>query len=106
MSDKQIKYLFLGILCGIIIFNIVYLFSQETITVQVTDKERIVTSDSSYYLVFCVGEVFQNSDSMLFFKFNSSDIQGKLERGKTYKIKVIGFRVPFLSMYRNILGVY
>ena len=38
-------------------------------------------------------------------KFNSSNIQGKLKEGHTYKVTVIGYRVPFFSWYQNIIKV-
>ena len=86
-------------------------FSTVTdVVVTVTEKERIVESNgkhtTSKYLVFTENEVFENVDDMIpFFKFNSSDIQGKLHVGKTYKLTVWGWRINFLSWYRNILNV-
>lgn len=80
------------------------------VVVTVTEKERIVESNgkvtTSKYLVFTENEVFENTDDMIpFFKFNSSDIQGKLQVGETYKLTVWGWRINFLSTYRNILKV-
>jgi len=80
------------------------------VVVTVTEKERIVESNgkhtTSKYLVFTENEVFENVDDMIpFFKFNSSDIQGKLHVGETYKLTVWGWRINFLSWYRNILNV-
>ena len=80
------------------------------VVVTVTEKERIVESNgehtTSKYLVFTENEVFENVDDMIpFLKFNSSDIQGKLHVGETYKLTVWGWRINFLSWYRNILNV-
>ncbi len=47
-------------------------------------------------------EIFENSDSLFQWKWNSSDFQQELEIGKTYTFKVYGYRVPFLSWFRNI----
>jgi len=71
--------------------------------VKIEDKERVNKMDSSYYLIFTDKEVFKNEDSLLFLKFNSSDIYGKLKRGKCYELKVRFWRVPLLSMYQNIM---
>jgi hypothetical protein len=81
--------------------------TQETLAVTILDKERIVEtgqngSVSSKYLVFTDGEVFENTDSLLMFKFNSSDVQGEMQVGSLCELKVYGWRIPFLSMYRNI----
>ena len=97
------------ILAASIVFNGVLYFTEETVEILVTDKERIVENSedrvTSKYLVFSEAEVFENTDSFLFFKWNSSDLQGQLTPGHMYRVRVYGFRVPFLSMYRNIIEV-
>gem|GEM_PF-1211649 len=82
----------------------------ETQRVVVTDKERQVKSDGdggidSKYIVFTDKETFENTDSMLRGKFNSSDVQGKLHVGCTYDVTAYGFRNHFFSIYRNISDV-
>jgi hypothetical protein len=83
--------------------------STETVQVVVESKERTTTGTGenrrSFWIVFTEDEVFKNSDNFLFLKFNSSDIQRQLVVGQTCQVKVNWFRVPFLSMYRNILKV-
>jgi len=75
--------------------------------VKITGKERIVESAGdnvdSYYLIFTNKETFKNEDSFIHGKFNSSDFQAKMEIDSVYNVKVSGKRIPFLSMYRNIL---
>jgi hypothetical protein len=91
--------------------------SGERVRVTVTDKERVVTgrgeNQSSKYLVFTNRhsangstsvEVFENTDALLRVKFNSSTVQGSLNRNSTYDCSVYGFRIPILSMYRNIVS--
>lgn len=80
-----------------------------TVVATVSEKERIVQSDgdggvTSKYLIFTDMGVFENTDSMLQGKFNSSDYQNKIKIGNTYRFKVNGYRIPFLSTYQNILG--
>lgn len=48
-------------------------------------------------------EVFQNTDNWLKGKFSSSDLYQKLEVGKRYKGTATGWRIPFISWYRNII---
>lgn len=68
--------------------------------------ERVTNADGRVkYLVFTENETFENTDELIFFKFNSSDIQGTIEEGNTYKAQVVGVRVPLLSWYRNIISV-
>ncbi|MDE2373163.1 MAG: hypothetical protein KGL96_02950, partial [Hyphomicrobiales bacterium] len=56
-------------------------------------------------LVYTDKEVFEDTDSLTRFKWNSSDIYGELKSGCTYDAKVFGFRNHFLSMYRDIISV-
>ena len=49
-------------------------------------------------------EVFSNSDSFHFFKFNSADVQQQIDIGKEYECGVYWMRIPLLSMYRNIIN--
>lgn len=102
--------LFIFALVGIAVYEIAWFSSGEEITIEVTDKERIVESDgegktSSKYLVFTESETFENTDVLMLGKFNSSDLQGHLKPGRKYKVKVYGWRVPFFSSYRNIVSI-
>lgn len=86
------------------------LFSQTQVTVHavVTGKERITyrSGDSiqSKYLVFTDRETFENTDTVWAMKFNSSDIYGSLKEGQNCAFQVYGFRIRFMSSYRNIIS--
>jgi len=107
--QKLIFGLFGVILIISIIGTIFYYQTEEIVTIIVTDKERIVESDgettTSKYLIFTESETFENTDLLFKGKFNSSDIQGQLQEDSTYTVEVIGWRVPFMSMYRNIIEI-
>lgn len=97
-------------LIAVAVFIAAKSFNDTEYVVTVTDKERIVNDESSKYLVFAEDEygnsiVFENTDAVLRGKWNSSDIQGQLKEGHTYTVTVVGFRVPFLSMYQNIIEI-
>lgn len=120
MRKKNLNYSFITpvimivvvvalIIGGQFIFN----FNDKEYTITVTDKERIVENSngesSSKYLVFGENEngevlVFENSDVLIRGKWNSSTIQGSLKEGNTYKVVVVGYRIPFLSCYENIIS--
>ena len=89
-------------------YSVAYKMSTETIEITVTEKERIATGSgeniSSKFIIYTKSEVFENTDSWLYSKFNSADYQNKFTVGETYKVKVAGWRVPFLSMYRNVVS--
>lgn len=84
--------------------------TEDTVTVTITDKERVVNQNSSRYLVYTETrngniEVFKNTDNLWYFKFNSSDVQAKLKPGEEYNLRVYGYRIPYTSTYRNIIDV-
>ena len=80
--------------------------TQETVVFTVEKLERITNAngEGSKYLIFTKTETFENTDRLVLWKFNSSDLYGSLKVGKAYEAKVAGFRVPFLSWYRNIVS--
>lgn len=79
--------------------------TRAEITCNVDSKERVVKSESSKYLIFCDEEVLENTDSLWYWKWNSSDIYRDLKEGQKFNLRVYGWRVPFLSMYRNIIKI-
>ena len=114
MSDIIKAALFVVMIVVFIGFGIYwcisYKDSAENITIEVTGKERVTSSDGdggvdSKYLVFTKSETFENTDSYIFGKYNSSDIQGMLRDNREYIVMVAGWRTPILSKYRNIIYV-
>lgn len=90
-------------------YPVAYKMSAETIEITITDKERITTGGgeniSSKFIIYTENEVIENTDSWIYFKFNSADYQNKFVVGEKYEVKVVGWRIPFLSMYRNVVNI-
>lgn len=110
---KKLSVAFVTIFIVLFVFSISFqIFSytlEETMVVTIEDKERINQEDESYYLVFATDEngkpiVFKNVDSLLFGKWDSSNVQAGLKIGKTYEVTLRGMRIPFFSMYQNIIN--
>lgn len=83
-------------------------FATKTYTATVTDKDIKNYNRSSKYLVFTKLEdgetrTFSIEDSLFKGRWDSSDAYAEIEIGKTYEIEVIGWRIPFLSQYENIM---
>lgn len=88
--------------------------NRQEYTVTVTDKMRVTYNylfwTEHKYLVFTEDEngviqVFENTDAPLYGKYNSSDYYAKIKTGETYTFKTAGYRLPYMSIYRNIIGV-
>lgn len=78
------------------------------VTVTVTEKTvKNYSKSGSKYLVFGQDEngqihTFEVTDSLLCWRFNSSDVYGEIKSGNKYDLTVGGDRVKFLSLYPNI----
>ena len=116
---KNTRTFFVVIMIAVILvlsigYEAIFSFNDTEYTITVTDKERIYEgsgdTSSSKYLVFGDDEngnslVFENTDCFIRGKWNSSNIQGQLKEGNTYKVTVVGYRVSFFSMYQNIIKI-
>ena len=85
--------------------------SSETITV--SDKGIVVESygsgeyagTMSHHMVYTTnGQALKNTNNIWFWKFKSDELQGKLKKGKKYKIKTWGVRIPWLGLHKHIIS--
>lgn len=99
----------LGLIAVFVLFGMVIKWvitgDHEAVTDTVVRVERVHDGASSRYMVYGEAEVYQNTDSVFFGKFNSSDLYRDIKEGHSYRFEVVGWRVPFLSWYRNIIKV-
>ena len=85
--------------------------NMRDVTITVTDKEvKNGYKQSGKYLVFGKDEngkvqVFEITDSLFKWRFDSSNVYASIEEGKTYVFTVGGSRSEFLSWYPNIYEV-
>jgi hypothetical protein len=73
-------------------------------TFTVTGKENVKDGKSGKYLVYTDKTTYEITDSWYHWRWDSSDVYGKLQVGKTYTATLQGYRVPFLSWYPNIIS--
>lgn len=110
INDKAVVVLVLVLLFGAVWMGCaIYLSTETVVTARVAHKERVGHGSgenfSEKYLVYTDGETFELVDSLLYLRFNSSDHYGNIREGQTYRLRVVGWRVPFLSWYRNVIQV-
>jgi hypothetical protein len=98
-------FIFIIIFSIFIVNSCNYALSEpEEITATISHKERVYDADrGSRYLIFTDAGTFENVDSLIYGKFDSSDLYGYLQVGETYSIKIKGIRSHFFSIYPNIL---
>jgi hypothetical protein len=95
------------------VYPIVCDMHMEHVEVTVTDKLRAIDGAlfmSHKYMIFTENKkgeilVFEDSDSLLRLKYNSSDFYAKIKIGETYRFTVVGYRIPFLSDSPNIIKI-
>lgn len=102
-----------GLICLVIIVVAVILgsvklvgrFNTEPVVATVTEKgERCASRDSCKYMIYTDKGVYQNTDSLLYWKWDSAEVYNELKVGKTYNLTVAGWRVPFLSWFPNVVN--
>lgn len=85
-----------------LIIDIAIQLATKTVVVDIiTDKER----HDGFYIVYGDNKVYKNVDTWVYSKFNSSDIQRRLKKGKSYNLTICGFRFPIFSDYQNIIKI-
>lgn len=86
---------------------------RETVTVLVTEKDIVRhgsgDTSSDYYMVWTtrngVEEVFTVNDSLIEGNWDTSDDYGRIHVGECYEFEVYGWRIQFMSNYRNIVSI-
>lgn len=83
-------------------------YSEKNYTATVTDKDIKNYDSSSKFLVFTKTEdgatkVFSMEDTLIKGRWNTADDYAEIEIGETYIFTVIGWRIPFMSEYENII---
>lgn len=108
------RYIFAGVavvclLVASIGFGIVNATHIQSRVCHVTSKDRAYVSDGKggghsdqrVYTTDC--GVLHVSDSVLSWHFNSADTYESIHPGQTYRVTTRGFRIPFLSMFPNVV---
>lgn len=70
---------------------------------EIVKTERVERDGDSKYMVFTDGGVYENVDSIINWKYNSSDIYAELKVGDVCTFRLSGFRIRMMSMQKNVL---
>lgn len=100
-------FLVLIIVIGLV-FSLIKANTTHYEIVTIASKERQCDGGkdgSCYYVVFGTNDqIYENRDTMLQGKWDSGNLQAKLREGHTYRLELVGWRIPFLSMRENIVS--
>ncbi len=100
----KIKAIFAGIVFCILAILYSY-FVADTVQTRITDAQ--MTKVDGRFMIATEYRPFVNEDARYRFKFNSGTIQNEAIRlkGKPVRIKKYGWRIPFFSMYENVVKI-
>ena len=94
----------LVVIVAIIVYAGAYYASDETVVVTVEEKWTKYHSGDEKYLFSSENDVvYSVEDSLWLFRFDASDRYAAIEPGETYEITTYGWRVPFLTWYKNAI---
>lgn len=102
--------LFVLIICIIALAEVSYETNSNEYLITVVSKSDMPDDDGDAYHI--IGEIkengktviLENKNDFLQNKYNSSDIQQDIKVNATYKVKAVGFDLPGLAMYQNIVS--
>ena len=97
-----------AILWGTVVCLLLALYSYfiaDTVTTRITDAQ--MTKVDGRFMIATEYRPFVNEDVWYRFKFNSGTVQNDAIRlkGKTARVKKYGWRMPFFSMYENVVKI-
>lgn len=80
-------------------------FIADTIRTRITDAQ--LTKVDRYFMIATEDRPLVNHDAKYRLKFDSGNIQNDAIRlkGKEVKIRKYGWRIPFFSMYENVVSI-
>lgn len=107
------KIAFIGIIAiaaAVVVCLGINYYTPKSYTMTVTEKNIKNYSNDSKFLIFTKldnGSIrtFEVHDSLIKLRFNSADVYANIATNKKYKVKVIGWRIPFFSEYENIMDI-
>lgn len=82
-----------------------YYGTTEVVSGTVTDKYVKNSKDKSDFFVVLDGKPYKNTDDVFLGKWNSADVQAKLKVGDNVKVKIVGYRNEFFSIFPNVAEV-
>jgi Protein of unknown function (DUF1523) len=99
----------IGVLLVVIAFLLNPNCNIDSYNVKVVDKIVKDLDGKQVYMIYTIREngkerVFVDRDSKLYFKFNSADVYARMEKGKWYRVRTVGWRFPMKSWFENILS--
>jgi hypothetical protein len=100
---------FLGVVIILVtlVFGFIFFepfFSETEETIVVINKE-VWKGEGERYFIFTENEVFLNENNYYHNKNNADDLYPQFQVGKTYRVKIVGYYLPQIPRFRNIINI-
>ncbi|MBE0602182.1 MAG: DUF1523 family protein [Deltaproteobacteria bacterium] len=96
-----------ALLAGVAVLGLFFYsyFIADTVRTRITDAQ--LTKVDGNFMIATEDRPFVNHDAKYRLKFDSGNIQNDAIRlkGKAVRIRKYGWRIPFLSMYENVVSI-
>jgi hypothetical protein len=105
-SKKYLKFKIILFAVALVVLLTLYsYFISDTVMTKVTDAQ--MNKVDGRFMIATEYRPLVNEDAKYRFKFDSGTLQNEAIRlkGKAVKIKKYGWRIPFLSMYENVVNI-
>ncbi len=90
----------------VVVYGVAYSLTLGNETITIKEKWIKYEGQGAKYLVGSEdGQVFQITDSIIKWRFDSSNLYADLDEGETYTVNTQGWRFAVLSDYKNILEI-
>ncbi len=107
MMTKMAMFLGFLIILVVLAFGFMFFepfFSETEKTIVVQNKE-VWKGESEKYFIFAEDEVFLNENNYYHNKSNADDLYPLFQVGKTYRVKIVGYYLPLIPRFRNIINI-
>lgn len=107
MMTKLAMFLGFVIILVTLVFGFLFFepfFSEAEATIVVVNKE-VWKGEKGKYFIFSENEVFLNVDNYYHNKSNADALYPLLQPGKIYRVKVVGYYLPLIPRFRNIINI-
>lgn len=100
---------FLGVIIILItiVFGFMFFepFLTETVETIVVVNKEVWKGEKERYFIFAEDEVFLNVNNYYHNKSNADVLFPLFQAGKTYRVKIVGYYLPLIPRFRNIINI-
>jgi hypothetical protein len=105
--DKLCAFVGILLLVSIVAYPVALFGSEQQQEITIDEKwtKQHGNGNMKYLVSDTDGNVYSIDDCHLYLRWDASNRYANIDEGKTYDVVLIGWRVPILSWYQNIIEI-